>query len=90
MKQPIVETLTKNLQVEFPGVVSYSADNLWRMHTPLPAAMYNQLPYARRPRGVMRKFYQNYADKPKLAPLVQEIALTHNIIIKEKKSTIVE
>ena len=29
----------------------------------------------------MRKFYLNYADKPKLAPLVQEIAWAHNIII---------
>ena len=31
----------------------------------------------------MRKFYLNYADKPKLAPLVQEIAWAHNIIIME-------
>jgi len=58
----IVETLAKDLQVEFPGVAGYSADNLWRM----------------------RKFYLNYADKPKLAPLVQEIAWAHNIIIMEK------
>jgi len=58
----IVETLAKDLQVEFPGVTGYSADNLWRM----------------------RKFYINYANKPKLAPLVQEIAWAHNIIIMEK------
>jgi len=32
----------------------------------------------------MRKFYLNYASKPKLAPLVQEIAWAHNIIIMEK------
>ena len=32
----------------------------------------------------MRKFYLNYTDKPKLAPLVQEIAWAHNIIIMEK------
>ena len=58
----IVETLSKDLQAEFPGVAGYSADNLWRM----------------------RKFYLNYTDKPKLAPLVQEIAWAHNIIIMEK------
>ena len=32
----------------------------------------------------MRKFYLNYANKPKLAPLVQEIAWAHNIAIMEK------
>lgn len=32
----------------------------------------------------MRKFYLNYANKPKLAPLVQEIAWAHNIVIMEK------
>jgi len=58
----VVETLAKDLQIEFPGVAGYSADNLWRM----------------------RKFYLNYANKPKLAPLVQEIAWAHNIIIMEK------
>ena len=58
----VVETLAKDLQMEFPGVAGYSADNLWRM----------------------RKFYLNYANKPKLAPLVQEIAWAHNIIIMEK------
>jgi len=56
----IVETLAKDLQIEFPGVSGYSADNLWRM----------------------RKFYLNYANNPKLAPLVQEIAWVHNIIIE--------
>ena len=55
----IVETLAKDLQVEFPGVSGYSSDNLWRM----------------------RKFYLNYTNKPKLAPLVQEIAWAHNIVI---------
>jgi len=58
----IVETLAKDLQMEFPGIAGYSADNLWRM----------------------RKFYLNYTNKPKLAPLVQEIAWAHNIIIMEK------
>jgi len=58
----IVETLSRDLQVEFPGAAGYSADNLWRM----------------------RKFYLNYTDKPKLAPLVQEIAWAHNIVIMEK------
>jgi predicted nuclease of restriction endonuclease-like (RecB) superfamily len=32
----------------------------------------------------MRKFYLSYADKPKLAPMVQEIAWAHNIVIMEK------
>ncbi|MDR1998100.1 MAG: PDDEXK nuclease domain-containing protein [Candidatus Margulisbacteria bacterium] len=32
----------------------------------------------------MRKFYLNYKNKPKLAPLVQEIAWAHNIVILEK------
>jgi predicted nuclease of restriction endonuclease-like (RecB) superfamily len=32
----------------------------------------------------MRKFYLNYAHKPKLAPMVQEIAWAHNIVIMEK------
>ena len=31
----------------------------------------------------MRKFYLHYAQKPKLAPLVQEIAWSHNIVILE-------
>jgi len=58
----IVETLAKDLQLEFPGVLGYSTDNLWRM----------------------RKFYINYANKPKLAPLVQVLPWAHNIIIMEK------
>jgi len=58
----IVETLARDLQLEFPGVSGYSADNLWRM----------------------RKFYLNYVDKPKLAPMVQVLAWAHNIIIMEK------
>jgi hypothetical protein len=32
----------------------------------------------------MRKFYLNYVDKPKLAPLVQDLAWAHNIVIMEK------
>jgi len=32
----------------------------------------------------MRKFYLNYSNKPKLAPLVQELAWAHNIVIMEK------
>jgi predicted nuclease of restriction endonuclease-like (RecB) superfamily len=31
----------------------------------------------------MRKFYLQYGQKPKLAPLVQEIAWSHNIVIME-------
>jgi len=58
----IVKTLSKDLQIEFPGISGYSADNLWRM----------------------RKFYLNYANKSKLAPLVQVLAWAHNIAIMEK------
>ena len=58
----VVETLAKDLQMEFPGVSGYSADNLWRM----------------------RKFYLNYSNKPKLAPMVQVLAWAHNIVIMEK------
>jgi len=58
----IVESLSSDLQAEFPGMSGYSADNLWRM----------------------RKFFLNYKDNSKLAPLVQEIAWTHNIVIMEK------
>ncbi|MFH1823612.1 MAG: PDDEXK nuclease domain-containing protein [Candidatus Firestonebacteria bacterium] len=57
----IVENLSKDLQLEFPGVQGYSKDNLWRM----------------------RKFYLQYKDIEKLAPLVQEIGWAHNIIIME-------
>jgi predicted nuclease of restriction endonuclease-like (RecB) superfamily len=32
----------------------------------------------------MRKFYLNYTDKPKLAPMVQVLAWAHNVIIMEK------
>jgi predicted nuclease of restriction endonuclease-like (RecB) superfamily len=38
----------------------------------------------------MRKFYMNYTNKPKLAPLVQEIAWAHNIIIMEKSKNDLE
>ena len=58
----MVETLAKDLQMEFPGVAGYSADNLWRM----------------------RKFFLSYSAKPKLAPLVQVLAWSHNIVIMEK------
>jgi len=58
----VVETLAKDLQMEFPGVAGYSADNLWRM----------------------RKFFLSYSAKPKLAPLVQVLAWSHNIVIMEK------
>ena len=57
----IVETLARDLQVEFPGTRGYSKDNLWRM----------------------RKFYLQYKDNKKLAPLVQEISWAHNIVIME-------
>ena len=58
----IVETLSKDLQNEFPGVQGYSTDNLWRM----------------------RKFYVHYNESIKLAPLVQEISWSHNLVIMEK------
>jgi len=58
----IVETLSKDLRNEFPGLQGYSADNLWRM----------------------RKFYLHYQENIKLAPLVQEIGWSHNILIMEK------
>jgi predicted nuclease of restriction endonuclease-like (RecB) superfamily len=58
----IVETLSKDLQKEFPGVKGFSRDNLWRM----------------------RKFVLRYEENEKLAPLVQEIAWSHNILIMEK------
>ncbi len=58
----IVETLSKDLQNEFPGVQGYSPDNLWRM----------------------RKFFLHYQSNAKLAPMVQEISWSHNIIIMEK------
>lgn len=31
----------------------------------------------------IKKFYQNYYENPKLAPMVQEISWTHNILIME-------
>ncbi len=57
----IVESLARDLRVEFPGVHGYSKDNLWRM----------------------RKFYILYKGNEKLAPLVQEIGWSHNIVIME-------
>jgi predicted nuclease of restriction endonuclease-like (RecB) superfamily len=60
----IVENLAADLQKEFPGVLGYSRDNLWRM----------------------RKFYLQYRNNQKLAPMVQEIGWTHNIYILERCS----
>jgi len=58
----VVELLSKDIQMEYPGVHGFSSFNLWRM----------------------RKFYLNYKDNLKLAPLVQEISWTHNIAIMER------
>jgi len=58
----VVENLSRNLQIEYPGIKGFSVDNLWRM----------------------RKFYLTYKENEKLAPLVQEIGWSHNIIILEK------
>ncbi len=58
----VVETLSKDLQNEFPGIQGYSSHNLWRM----------------------RKFYLAYQGNEKLAPLVQEIGWSHNIVVLEK------
>ena len=58
----VVDNLSRDLQIEFPGTRGFSADNLWRM----------------------RKFYLIYKDNEKLAPLVQEIGWSHNIIVLEK------
>lgn len=58
----VVKQVSKDIQLEFPGITGYSTDNLWRM----------------------RKFYLNYRHKEKLAPLVQEISWSHNIVIMEK------
>lgn len=61
----VVETLSKDLQKEYPGIRGFSSWNIWRM----------------------RNFYVQYANMPKLAPLVQEISWTKNIIIMEKCKT---
>ena len=58
----VVETLSKDLQNEFPGIQGYSSHNLWRM----------------------RKFYLAYQGNEKLAPLVQEIGWSCNIVILER------
>jgi len=58
----IVETLSKDLQNEFPGIHGFSSQNLWRM----------------------RRFYLEYQDNTKLAPMVREIGWSHNIAIFEK------
>lgn len=49
----IVVNLSKDLQLDFPGMQGFSKDNLWRM----------------------RKFYLQYSEDSKLAPLVQEIEI---------------
>lgn len=58
----VVEQVSRDIQTEFPGIMGYSTDNLWRM----------------------RKFYLTYCDSEKLAPLVQEISWSNNIVIMEK------
>ncbi len=58
----IVETLSKDLQNEFPGIHGFSSQNLWRM----------------------RRFYLEYQNNTKLAPMVREIGWSHNIAIFEK------
>jgi len=58
----VVETLSHDLQNEFPGIQGFSSHNLWRM----------------------RKFYLAYQENEKLAPMVQEIGWSHNIVILEK------
>ncbi len=57
----VVENLSRDLRLDFPGISGYSSDNLWRM----------------------RKFYLFYKEKEKLAPLVQEISWSKNIVIME-------
>lgn len=58
----IVQTLSSDLQNEFPGIAGFSASNLWRM----------------------KLFYEAYSSQEKLAPLVREIAWSHNLIILER------
>lgn len=58
----IVDRLSKDLQLELPGIKGFSASNLWRM----------------------RVLYEEYVKSKKLAPLVREIAWSHNLIILEK------
>lgn len=55
----VVETLARDLQVEFPGRNGFSAQNLW----------------------LMRQFFNEYSDKPKLQPLVGEISWAKNLLI---------
>lgn len=55
----VVESLARDLQLEFPGRNGFSAQNLW----------------------LMRQFYSEYRDKPKLQPLVGEISWTKNLLI---------
>ena len=38
----------------------------------------------------MRKFYLNYEGKAKLAPLVQQIGWSHNIVVMEKSKDLLE
>jgi predicted nuclease of restriction endonuclease-like (RecB) superfamily len=58
----IVQRLSEDLQLEFPGIGGFSTGNLWRM----------------------RKFYEAYVSSEKLAPLVQQIAWSHNIVVLER------
>jgi predicted nuclease of restriction endonuclease-like (RecB) superfamily len=55
----VVETLARDLQMEFPGRNGFSAQNLW----------------------LMRQFYGQYSDRPKLQPLVREISWAKNLVI---------
>lgn len=55
----VVQTLAKDLQVEFPGRNGFSAQNLW----------------------LMRQFYAEYRDQPKLQSLIGEISWTKNLVI---------
>lgn len=55
----VVESLARDLQLEFPGRNGFSAQNLW----------------------LMRQFYREYCDKPKLQPLVGEISWAKNLLI---------
>ena len=55
----VVETLARDLQVEFPGRNGFSSQNLW----------------------LMRQFFNEYSDKPKLQPLVAEISWAKNLLI---------
>ena len=58
----VVKNVSDGLREEFPGIMGFSTDNLWRM----------------------RKFFLHYKENLKLAPLVQEISWTKNVVIIER------